>query len=328
MKQSLNQNHNSLQKQDLYIIENEPLHTKNWFRTGGCARFFTEPISGQQFCQALEFATQSQQNVFLLGQGANLLFSDEGFDGLVIRPQLNYIEIIEQSPTQTLLKAGAGVSIDALIDFCLENQVIGLEEFSGIPGTVGGAVYINLHYFEFLLSQFLVSGTIVEKESGKMLTVANEWFNFGYNQSKLIEGKHYLVDATFALKSVSSSEIYYARGRRREIIRHRQKKYPTQGTCGSFFRNFFPHEITLENQGQKVIWIAYYLDKIGVKGSLSVGDAIVSHQHANMIVNRGCATSTDIINLARLMQQKVYQSFGILPQPECRLVGFKQYPLL
>jgi len=77
-----------------------------------------------------------------------------------------------------------------------------------------------------------------------------------------------------------------------------------------------------------MIYVAYYLDKIGVKGSLQKGGAIVSYQHANMLVNQGTATSTDIIVLARAMQEMVQKEFGILPQPECRLIGFKEYPLL
>ena len=82
------------------------------------------------------------------------------------------------------------------------------------------------------------------------------------------------------------------------------------------------------SQGKKLIYVAYYLDKIGVKGELTVGDAVVSYQHANMIINRGNATSADIIALARKMQELVFEKFGIIPQPECRLIGFKNYPLL
>jgi UDP-N-acetylenolpyruvoylglucosamine reductase len=137
-----------------------------------------------------------------------------------------------------------------------------------------------------------------------------------------------LFDATFKLKKSDALGIAYARGRRVEIIRHRAARYPTKNTCGSFFRNFLPEEVTLESNGKKMIYVAYYLDKIGVKGTLSVGDAIVSHQHANMIVNKGNATSTDIINLTRTMQQMVFDQFKIVPQPECQLLGFQQYPLL
>ena len=77
-----------------------------------------------------------------------------------------------------------------------------------------------------------------------------------------------------------------------------------------------------------MIYIAYYLDILGIKGELSVGDALISHQHANMLINKGAATSHDIITLARRMQELVYGKFGIIPQPECQLIGFKEYPLL
>lgn len=139
---------------------------------------------------------------------------------------------------------------------------------------------------------------------------------------------YYLVSATFRLKKVTDLETAYAKGRRVEIIRHRNSRYPSVRTCGSFFRNFHDNEVTLMSNGKKMIYVAYYLDKIGIKGQLAVGDAVVSYQHANMIVNSGKATSTDIIELVRTMQKMVKDSYGITPQPECLLIGFKTYPLL
>ena len=140
--------------------------------------------------------------------------------------------------------------------------------------------------------------------------------------------QHYLLSATFKVKKATDLETAYARGRRVEIVRHRNARYPAVRTCGSFFRNFFPDEVTLVRNGKKVIWVAYYLDTIGVKGQLQVGDAIVSHQHANMLVNQGNATSNDLIQLARAMQERVVEKFGIVPKTECIFVGFNQYPLM
>jgi UDP-N-acetylmuramate dehydrogenase len=153
-------------------------------------------------------------------------------------------------------------------------------------------------------------------------------FNFGYNDSQLHKKDYFLVNATFKLKPATNEETAFAQGRKTEIIRHRAHRYPQVRTCGSFFRNFFPDEVTLEVDNKKIIFVAYYLDKIGVKGTLRCGDAIVSPQHANMIVNLGNATSTDIITLAQQMQQLVLDKFNIVPQPECQLIGFKKYPLL
>jgi len=318
---------NSSPQNFVEILHNITLADKNWFGTGGCAKFYAQPRSARQFAQALDYARAHNLEIFVLGQGANILISDEGFDGLVIHPQLNDITISE-SNGDIFVTAGAGVTIHDLIIHCLHNNIIGLEEFAGIPGTVGGSVYINLHYFEFLLEQFITNAHVIAKDSGIICKVNPDWFKFGYNQSTLLEKNHYLVSATFKLKKVNDLEAAYAQGRRIEIIRHREKRYPSKFTCGSFFRNFHPDEVTLMSNNKKMIHVAYYLDKIGVKGVLSVGDAIVSYQHANMLVNKGNATSTDIIMLARTMQELVQKQYGIIPQPECQLIGFKEYPLL
>src|SRR5690242_10059614 len=179
------------------ILTDVPLHDKNWFKTGGCARFYCEPETAQQFCLALQYAQKHSLDIFILGQGANILISDDGFDGMVIKPRINTIDIISVNDFQVLVKAGSGTTMPALIDFCLDNNIIGLEEFSGIPGTVGGSVYINLHYFEFLLAQFLLSAEIIHKKTGIIRTVDASWFNFGYDDSELQKKDYFLVSATF-----------------------------------------------------------------------------------------------------------------------------------
>lgn len=300
-----------------------PLHDKTWFGTGGTARFYSAPQTAATFQEALIWANTQNIDLFVLGQGANVLISDAGFNGLVIAPKINHLHIDGNYVT-----AGAGVTMDQLINYCLDHQLLGLEEFSGIPGTVGGSVYINLHYFEFLLEQFLVDAHIINRTTGQIMQVDRSWFAFGYNYSRLHEQPWYLYDARFALKIVSELETAYARGRRIEIIRHRIRRYPSVGTCGSFFRNFHADEVTLEHNGTKMIHVAYYLDKLGLKGNFSVGGAAISWQHANMIVNNGTASSADIIAVARHMQQVVYDAYGITPQPECILLGFSPYPLL
>lgn len=304
-----------------------PLADKNWFKTGGAAQFFSEPTTAEEFRDALIAAQASQLPLFMLGEGANILISDDGFKGLVIRPQLREIRRLTGDATHDIIEAGAGVSFKELISWCLDHNLLGLEEFSGIPGTVGGSVYINIHYFEFLLSQFLESAVVIEKATGELSVVDAEWFHFGYDYSTLHAETHYLVSARFKLRKVNTQDALIAKGRSMEMSRHRAQRYPTSHTCGSFFRNFFPEEVVHAKIEKKLIYVAYYLDKLGVKGELSVGDAIVSHQHANMIVNRGKATTADIIQLARTMQELVFKNYGIMPQPECRLIGFTHYPL-
>lgn len=305
------------------IFKNVPLNDKNWFKTGGNSKYFCQPTTETEFQEALTFAQTNSLDVFVLGKGANILISDDGFDGLTINPKIKELHIEDEMVT-----AGAGVEIQELIDFCLENNFIGLEEFSCIPGTVGGSVFINIHYFDYFLSHFLIKAKIINKISGETSIVDKNWFNFGYDQSKLHERQHYLFNATFLLKKVDKLKTEYAKGRRDEIIRHRIRRYPTSNTCGSFFRNFHENEITLEINGKKLPYIAYYLDKIGIKGDLRVGNAIVSSKHANMIETLPGCTSSDVINLAKKMQELVFEKFGIVPQPECVLVGFKENPFL
>lgn len=314
-------------RNQLDIHYDEPLKNKNWFVTGGPARYFGEPDTQEQFAAMLRWAAQQKLTLFVLGQGANILISDDGFNGFVVRPKLKNIALETIAKEETLVTAGAGVLMQDLIDATLDHNLGGLETFSGIPGTIGGAVFINLHYCEFLLSQFVAHATVIHHRTGKIKHVSRTWFSFGYNMSTLHKQDYFLIDATFKLKKLTNIETAYTRGRCYEIIRHRIRRYPASHTCGSFFRNFFPEELIKEKIGKNIPHVAYYLDKLGMKGELSVGDAIVSHQHANMIVNKGKATSRDIIALARKMQDHVFKAFGLTPQPECRLVGFDQYPL-
>jgi len=237
---SLLSKNNAVDHLPAFIQTNIPLHDKNWFGTGGAAHYFCEPKTPQEFSTALAFAHQHQLPTYILGEGANVLISDAGFAGLIIRPRL-----LDITFSDTHVTAGAGASLAHVIEVCLDNGLIGLEEFSGIPGTIGGAVFINLHYFEFLIAQFLVHAVIIDAVTGVIQTVDNAWFNFSYNYSTLHTRTHYLVCATFALTRTSPDLINFARGRRHEIIRHRARRYPTARTCGSFFRVFHPEEVTL-----------------------------------------------------------------------------------
>lgn len=309
------------------ITVDVPLHDKNWFGTGGKAQYFAQPQTAQEFQESLAFGIIHQLPLTILGAGANVLIADEGLQGLVIRPYNTTKNIHQLDAATTEVTFGAGVSNEDAINYCLANNLIGLEEFSGIPGTIGGSVFINIHYFEHLLSTFLVRATVIDLQ-GNISTVDNAWFKFGYNFSTLHDKQHILIDATFKFTVVNPLQAAYAQGRSVEIIRHRFRRYPHVGTCGSFFRNFFDHEVNHESNGKKMIYVAYYLDKLGVKGTLRVGGAQVSHQHANMLVNTGSATSTDLVTLARTMQEMVQQEFGITPQPECQLLGFTHNPLL
>lgn len=305
------------------IQQNISLKNKNWFKTGGNSKYYCQPRTENDFVEAINFANQNELEIFILGKGANILISDDGFDGLTINPQSKKIAINKETVT-----AQAGVEIQDLIDYCLENNIIGLEDFSNIPGTIGGATYINIHYFDKFLSDFLIDAKVINKKTAKIINVNKDWFNFSYDQSTLQKKEYFLLSARFKLKKVDSLQTAYAKGRRDEIIRYRNRQYPTQNTCGSFFRNFHKDEVTLKINNKKMIFVAYYLDKLGIKGNLKIGNAQVSYKHANMIVTTDNAISDDVIKLAQKIQDLSIKNFGVLPKAECQFVGFKNYPLL
>jgi UDP-N-acetylmuramate dehydrogenase len=314
---------------DGLICESVSLSDKNWFGTGGSAEFFAEPKTIDQMRAAFLWAQTNNKLVTVIGKGANLLIADSGIKGLVIRPSLVDIFVQEESESTVLVTVGAGYDMAELIEWCFAHGFIGLHEFSGIPSSIGGAVYINLHFFQFLIDQSIVSATVMDLH-GNLFYVDRNWFCFAYDYSKLHEKNYYLVNVTFRLQKADQLTVAYQRGRADEIKRYRAHRYPTKNTCGSFFRNFFPSEVSLEIGGKKAIWAAYYLDQVGVKGSVSFGGAMVSHQHANMIVTDPSKnpTSQDIIDCAREGQRRVFEKYGILLKPECQLLGFQQNPVM
>ena len=310
-----------------HITQYVSLANKNWFCTGGSARWYSEPQTIQECSEAIVWAHAHAIPLFFLGLGANTLVSDNGFDGLVIKIGIKTITMREDADS-VFVTAGAGATIEELIQYSLEHNAIGMEEFSGIPGTVGGSVFINIHYFEFFIARFLTEAQLVHTVDGSICTVDKEWFNFGYDYTTLHTQPYAVISATFALKKCTATESAYAAGRSYEIIRHRTHRYPSVYTCGSFFKNFDEKDITVLINGKKITAIAYYLDKLGLKGTLSCGGASVSTKHANMIVSSPRATTADIVAVARIMQQSVYEAYGLMPQSECRFLGFDKNPLM
>jgi UDP-N-acetylmuramate dehydrogenase len=300
-----------------FVQKEISLADKNWFKTGGNAEYFVEVLTDQMLQEALVWARALDLQITILGHGANVLISDAGIKGLTILIGSRTIQV-----DGNLVSADAGCSVDQLIQVALDHQLTGLEDFSGIPGSIGGAVCMNIHYFDSLLSDVFIGADLLEIESGRIISVDNKWFGFGYDQSQLLYKKHILLRARFALKKASLEERWYAKGRRDEIIRQRNRRYPKERTCGSFFRNFLPDEYVHARGAVKVPYVAYYLESVGVKGQLHYGGASVFALHANMLVTKAGATSSDLVELVKKMQQKVYDHFGLWPIPECQLLGF------
>ena len=312
------------------IQEQVPLDVRNWFKTGGKARYYTRPSSIHEWHEAITFARSRNLPITILGEGANVLVADDGINGLVIHPQEKEIDSysIASQPDAIWFRASAGTTLETLIAFALDNNAVGIEDLSGIPGSVGGATYMNAHYFEHYFGNVVVEATIIHMHTGEIKEVDHDWFNFGYDFTTLHQEPYAIVDVVVKLKKVTPLEAAYAKGRSFEIVRHRKHRYPYERTCGSFFKNFDQTDKNLIVVNEKpVTAVAYYLDALGLKGTLRVGGASISSKHANMIVTSPGATSADIVALARKMQEAVWKAYGLLPKSECVMLGFGAYPL-
>jgi UDP-N-acetylmuramate dehydrogenase len=311
------------------IREQESLADKTWIGTVGSAHYYCEPTNIQMTHDGLWFAIENNLRVFVLGQGANVLVSDTGFSGLVIRPQLQEISIKSRVDGRVLVSVGSGATIDSLITWCLDQGLVGLEELSGIPSTIGGALYHNLHYYNFSLAALLHSARVMHRTTGSLVQVTPDWIGLGQEQSKLHDDKHLVIDAMLHVREGTEEELLHARNRRAEILSHRSVRYPEKNCSGFFFKNFQGHEVGLVKQdGKLMLHASYYLDCVQVRGQLRVRNAMVSDQHPNMIVNLGGATSYDVAAVAREMQERVRDQFSLILRPGYQLVGFNPYPLI
>ncbi len=311
-----------------YIKQDISLKQYNWYELGGNAKYFAEVTNLNNFLSIMDFKDKFNLPIKILGLGANVLISDEGYNGIIVKLFNKNISHAYIDDNYGILKADAGCTIEQLINYSLNEALLfGLEEFSGIPSTVGGALFINLHYFSFLISQFILNAEIYDINNNTTMTVNNNWFEFGYDTSKVKNNKQYIIlSATFLLKRNNNIYAEYAKGRSIEIIRHRKSRYPYQKTCGCFFKNVSTDIAISNHEGKKILAASYYLDKVGARDETKINNCWVSSQHANMFIHNGYGTSTDIIKLAKILQEKVYKKYNILLEPECELIGFSEYP--
>lgn len=299
----------------MQILENVPLKQFTTFKIGGPARLFCEPRSAQEMIEAFEIAKHRGMRTFVLGLGANVLFSDSGYEGMVIRQMNNKVDVSED-----FLHAESGATIEHLINISLDQNLVGLEDFSGIPSTVGGALYINLHYFDAFISDLITYGIVFDRETFQSQEVDKDWFCFDYDKTRLkTDNRYVLLKAGFKLRKVDDYKKHEAIGKSKEIIRTRQYRYPSEPSAGSVFQNLSVEEQRKFNLPTRSV--AYLIDVCGLKGR-RVGDAMISHKHANMIVNIGNARASDVLELCQIIKERVKSNFDVDLRYEIQLVGF------
>ena len=247
---------------------------------------------------------------FLLGGGTNVLFSDRGFEGLVV---VNQINVLEELPGNTI-EAGAGLELMSLVRQTGARFLAGFERLAGIPGTVGGAVVGNAGAFGRSIGEQLESVELVT-ETGEIVQAAPEELDIDYRETRLKRCGDVVLSARFKLVPATSEDL---RQTIEEILDLRADKHPGPGvaTAGSFFKNLPPEE-----PGGRRVAAGLVLDRAGALG-LSVGDAAVFEKHANIVINRGAAKATDVLELTAQMKKLAYDHAGVLLEEEVRRIGF------
>jgi UDP-N-acetylmuramate dehydrogenase len=285
------------------------LHTS--FGIGGPASMFVEVPSADALKAVLAATGKLRLSTLVLGGGTNLLVSDEGFDGLVIRLNLNHLTVDE---TSHQVRVGASTSTSRLVTQLVESGWGGLEFAAGLPGTIGGGIAGNAGCFGHSLSDFLVQATVVESDGTLRRVTDRNWFRFQYRHSKLQSDGVVLAEATFAVTPDDSSKL---KEESEKYLAVRAEKHPRQGirTAGSYFKNLPP-----KKEGGSHRAAGALLDQVGAR-DLSVGDAAVFERHANIIINRDRATAEDVLTLAKKMKKRVHDRFGITLTEEVRFIG-------
>jgi UDP-N-acetylmuramate dehydrogenase len=289
------------------IKRNVPLSAYTTFHIGGTADYFIEVTTPSELKEAIAFARRSHIPYFLLGGGSNVLFSDEGVRGMVIR---NRCEALTFSGN--LVHAESGVSVAMLLREAGKRNLGGLEFLAGIPGTIGGAIYGNAGAYGKSIGDALREAAIVTS-SGVEEVVGRDYFEFGYRKSRLKHSGEQVLSVTLSMDYRDSLTIKDEISR---ILEERKAKHPYGvGSCGCYFKN-----VQSGDHAASKMPAGKLLEAVGAKGS-SCGSAIVSEKHANFIINPGGATAREVMDLARELKSRVYEQFQIRLEEEVQIVG-------
>ncbi len=295
------------------VTEGEKLAGHTTFKVGGPAALFVEPEDTDSLQRALQICSEGGCSPFILGGGSNLVVSDAGIDGVVISlGKMRRIEIIEDEKSGKdnwyYLRCSGGTPISEITGFCAKQGFTGLETFAGLPGTIGGACFMNARCYEVQVSDVLVRAEYIPLQSDRSCTVQTYRLNeadWDYKRSPFAEqlAPAVVTAAVLKVRKGNAAEIAAENDRyRRDRIDKGHFKYPS---AGSVFKNN-------RNYGKPSGRI---IDEAGLKG-LSVGGAQVAPWHGNFIINTGNATAGDIRQLVTLIQDKVREQTGFELEPE------------
>ena len=285
----------------LEILREEPMSRHTTFRIGGPARRFVRPGTAEELAVLLDAAEQEGWPILLLGNGSNMLARDEGVEALVVHT--GALDRVSRTG-ERVLRAEAGISLARLAVFAQREALSGLEFAHGIPGSLGGAVYMNAGAYGGEMSQVVVSVTARFPDRG-IVRLDREELAYGYRRSVFTGSRGAVLAAEFALEPGDGAAI---RSKMDELSRRRREKQPLEyPSAGSVFKRPEGH------------FAGALIEQCGLKGTRS-GGAMVSEKHAGFIVNAGGASSGDVLRLIQRIQQTVKEQTGVELEPEVRLI--------
>ncbi len=284
------------------VLINEPMSRHTTFKIGGAADFFLMPKNNKQLKDAYIAAKQAGLSVLILGNGSNLLVSDKGIRGVVIC-LFKKMDSIKVEGEKIIAECGAPLS--RVSSVALKAELGGFEFASGIPGTVGGGVYMNAGAYGFELKDIIESVTYMDNK-GEICELDGDKCEFGYRQSIFDKNDYTILSCTFRLKRDNKDAI---RERINDYTQRRNSKQPIdKPSAGSVFKR------------PEGYFAGALIEKANLKG-VSVGGAQISEKHAGFIINTGNATARDVLDLIEHIKATVLKNDGVSLQPEIKMVG-------
>ncbi len=277
----------------------ESLAKQTTFGIGGPADLFYKARNKEELIKAVKLSRQLGVRFFILGGGSNLLVSDQGWRGLVIK-----VKSQKSKVKSAQITAEAGTSLGELVRTAVDNSLAGLEICAGIPGTVGGAIVGNAGTADQWFDNLIESVEILD-EDNRIQKLTRKDCQFGYRTSRFKKTKEIILGVVLVLRKDDPEKIR----ERTEAIFAKRKDQPKGKSAGSIFKNP-PGKLA-----------GRLIDQAGLKGK-TIGQVQISPQHANFIINLGGAKANDVIQLIKLAKEKVKEKFGTELKEEIKLVGF------
>ncbi|MBR5785846.1 MAG: UDP-N-acetylmuramate dehydrogenase [Clostridia bacterium] len=288
------------------LFFNEPLKKHTTFRIGGAADLLVTPQSEEQLIKLFKYIKENCIRYVIIGNGSNLLFSDEGYRGIIVKigSELSSIEAIP-CENGMIISAGAGTLLSKLALFACENSLTGLEFASGIPGNVGGAVLMNAGAYDGEISQVLVRSTYLDCENLSVCTKNFDEHDFSYRHSSYENDGYLILSASFLLKKGNKEDIL---SKMKDLNNRRITKQPLEfPSAGSTFKR------------PAGLFAGKLIEDANLKG-YTVGGAKVSEKHCGFVINTGNATCEDVLGVIKYVQNTVFAKFGVELETEVKII--------